>query len=294
MCAAGTHPAWVDHPRPGRGRGLFSRCGLAPSLRRRGRAPGSRGLSTCRQPDHMAPAGHGGMPLGGTRAAASHSTAAALLGLKGFGPDDIHVSGPKNGRRLPAWATFHRLPIPLRGVELVSSIPTSPPWRTLVDLGTVAPSTDVERALDDALRRRLVSLRQLRWAVQSNGRPRHRGTSVLRELLAVRGSGFVPPESELEALLYQIVDASDLPPARRQASIADRRCDLLFEAEGLVIEVDGWETHGSREAFEDDRARDRAMLGRGLRVLRFTWHDLTRRPEAVITEIRASLCQKPR
>src|SRR5207245_7975731 len=101
---------------------------------------------------------------------------------------------------------------------------------------------------------------------------------VLRELVDARKPGYEPPESELEAIFYRLVEASDLPPARRQVGLGARRCDLLFEAEGLVVEVDGWERHGTREAFEDDRARDRAMRRRGLRVLRFTWNDLANRP----------------
>jgi len=224
-------------------------------------------------------------------AAASHSSAAALLGFKGFRTDEIHVSGLRNPQRLPAWAKLHRIAAPVRALVVVRSIPVTPPWRTLVDLGCVAPERDVERALDDALRRRLVSLPQLRWALGSQGRQHHRGTSVLRRLVEARGPDHVPPESDLEAILYRLVEASDLPPARRQAALGERRADLLFEAEGLVVEVDGWETHGTREAFEDDRARDRAMLRRGLRVLRFTWNDLANRPAEVIEEIRGTLHQ---
>ena len=167
----------------------------------------------------------------------------------------------------------------------------TPAWRTLVDLGSAAPEADVERALDEALRRRLASLPQLRWALQSHGREGHRGSAVLQGLVAARSPDRAPPESDLEAVLYSLVEASDLPVATRQAVVGRRRCDLLFEADGLVVEVDGWETHGTREAFEDDRARDRAMVRQGLRVLRFTWDDLTTRPKEVLAEIREGLHQ---
>ena len=226
----------------------------------------------------------------GPSGAASHSTAAALLSLRGFPCDGpVHVSAAKNPQGLPSWVKAHRVSSPLRGLVLVGPIPTTPTWRTLLDLGSVAQVGDVERALDHALHRRLVSLPQLRWAVESNGRAHHRGTAVLARALAVRAPGYEPPESELEAIFYRLIDASDLPTAKRQAGVGDRRCDLLFEAAGLVVEVDGWETHGTREAFEDDRARDRAMVARGLRVLRFTWNDVARNSAAVIDQIRDSL-----
>lgn len=229
----------------------------------------------------------------GPGGAASHSTAAALLGLRGFSCEGrVHISSGKNPQGLPSWVKAHRISSVLRGVVLVGPIPTTPAWRTLVDLGSVAEIPDVERALDHALHRRLVSLPQLRWAVESNGRACHRGTAVLARALAVRAPGYEPPESELEAILYRLIEASDLPPAKRQAGLGDRRCDLLFEAAGLVVEVDGWETHGTRGAFEDDRARDRAMVVSGLHVLRFTWNDVAHNPAMVIDQIRGSLNKK--
>src|SRR5207244_13229596 len=95
----------------------------------------------------------------GPGVAASHSTAAALLSLRGFscaGP--VHISAAKNPQGLPSWVKAHRISGVLRGMVLVGPIPTTPTWRTLVDLGSVAQAADVERALDHALHRRLVSL----------------------------------------------------------------------------------------------------------------------------------------
>ena len=41
-----------------------------------------------------------------------------------------------------------------------------------------------------------------------------------------------------------------------------------------MVELDGFATHGTRAAFEDDRARDRALQTAGYRVLRVTWRQL--------------------
>ena len=46
------------------------------------------------------------------------------------------------------------------------------------------------------------------------------------------------------------------------------------EHERLVVEVDGWESHGTRSAFEDDRARDARLKLLGFDVLRFTWRQV--------------------
>ncbi|WP_294179360.1 DUF559 domain-containing protein [uncultured Schumannella sp.] len=47
------------------------------------------------------------------------------------------------------------------------------------------------------------------------------------------------------------------------------RVDLVIGR--VVIELDGWEHHHSRESFENDRQRDARLTARGYRVLRFTY-----------------------
>ncbi len=44
--------------------------------------------------------------------------------------------------------------------------------------------------------------------------------------------------------------------------------------ESLVVEVDGWEFHRGREAFEHDRGRDRTLLVGGMPSMRFTAREL--------------------
>ena len=67
--------------------------------------------------------------------------------------------------------------------------------------------------------------------------------------------------------------------------------DLAWPEVRLAVEVDGWETHGSREAFQDDRERDALMVAMGWRVLRFTWDDVVKRPGYVLDVIGRALSQ---
>ena len=41
----------------------------------------------------------------------------------------------------------------------------------------------------------------------------------------------------------------------------------------VIVETDGFETHGTRAAFRADRAKDAALTASGYRVLRFTKDD---------------------
>jgi very-short-patch-repair endonuclease len=56
-----------------------------------------------------------------------------------------------------------------------------------------------------------------------------------------------------------------------------------------VVEVDGFRYHSSRRAFERDRLRDSALAGMGFRVMRATWHQIARRPEALVARIAIAL-----
>ena len=56
--------------------------------------------------------------------------------------------------------------------------------------------------------------------------------------------------------------------------------DLHWPAHRLIVELDGYETHRTRAAFEADRQRDAALTADGYRVVRFTW----RTPDAVMRD----------
>jgi hypothetical protein len=236
---------------------------------------------------------------GGGETALSHVAAAALLKLKGFSPGEIHVVSVRQGRHLPDWAHVHRVAQVPSGTGHVRGIRVVPPWITMLEVCAVVPKTTASKALDDALRRRLVTLRQMGWVLATYGGAGHGGSSVLRELLEERsapGTRYVPPESELEDLLYKLVaSAAGLPRAERQYWVWDgtqwRRFDLAWPEVGLAVEVDGWETHGTREAFQDDRERDALMVAIGWRVLRFTWDDVVKRPSYVLDVIGRALSQ---
>ena len=64
---------------------------------------------------------------------------------------------------------------------------------------------------------------------------------------------------------------------------------MLWRSQRLVVEVDGYEHHGPRPAFERDRRRDARLLAAGYRVLRVTWLQIVAEPERIIAVIAAAL-----
>jgi very-short-patch-repair endonuclease len=57
----------------------------------------------------------------------------------------------------------------------------------------------------------------------------------------------------------------------------------------IAIEADGFAVHGTRPAFEDDRARQNRLMLAGWQVLRFTWRQVCRQPESVVDQLRTAV-----
>jgi very-short-patch-repair endonuclease len=55
----------------------------------------------------------------------------------------------------------------------------------------------------------------------------------------------------------------------------------------VIVETDGFATHGHRAAFEADRACGAALQAAGYVVLRFTHRQLTRQPRTVVAQLAA-------
>ena len=101
----------------------------------------------------------------------------------------------------------------------------------------------------------------------------------------------MPSQSDLEHLLFSVLDGKGLPPIDRQVSLPwwerlPHRVDAAIHEWRLVLEADGRAFHTKREDFERDRQRDNLAAAHGYRVMRFTWRMLTGRPEEVLRLVR--------
>jgi very-short-patch-repair endonuclease len=54
----------------------------------------------------------------------------------------------------------------------------------------------------------------------------------------------------------------------------------------VIVETDSFSHHGTRSAFESDRARDARLQALGYRVLRFTYRQVREEPRAVAATLR--------
>lgn len=231
---------------------------------------------------------------GGAGTAASHRAAAALWELEGFREGILECSTDRRIRRGELDLVIHRAT--LRRFEVTSRgrIPVTTPARTLLDLGSVASPDAVERALEDALRKRLTTVSRLTSALERSGGRGRRGTGVLKRLLDPRGSDQAALESALELELRRLLKKARLPEPVRQFEIRDgdsliARVDFAYPELRLAIEADGYRYHSGRSAWQRDVSRRNQIVMQGWRVVNFTSEDLRRRPLEAIAQIRRAL-----
>lgn len=65
--------------------------------------------------------------------------------------------------------------------------------------------------------------------------------------------------------------------------------DIAFVRELLAIEIDGWAWHHSPDRFQRDRTKQNELIAAGWTILRFTWFDLTERPDDVVRQVLGAL-----
>lgn len=230
--------------------------------------------------------------------AVSHRAAAALFGLPGFPEGVLEVTIRRNAEGLGPSVTAHDRPPRRDAIMMLDGIPVMNRLHTFLVLGSVADPALVGTALDAAVDARDVTVQGLRHTLKKHGR-HYRGAEVLAGLLAERGYYRLPPNNNMEAAFLALVLAAGLPAPQRQVEIRGARgwigrVDFVYLEFRLVMELDGFASHGSRDAFQADRERDRKLVADGWRIVRFTWADIQERPQRVVAELRALLAQAGR
>jgi very-short-patch-repair endonuclease len=180
----------------------------------------------------------------------------------------IHVTVPgKDGRtHRDTIRVHHSVTLRPSQVTLRDRIPVTTPSRTLSDLRRVLPVRQFSAALREA------------------------------EFLGLPLDTRLKPDgtrSEMEAAFLRLCRRHRLPRPVVNIRIAGFDVDFLWLERRLAVEVDGWDSHRTRSAFEADRARDTKLKLLGYEVVRFTWRQLTSDPATVAVALR-ELLQRPR
>jgi Protein of unknown function (DUF559)/Transcriptional regulator, AbiEi antitoxin len=188
----------------------------------------------------------------------SHRSAAALWGIRPTAAPRIDVTVPHtSGVRSNAAIIAHR---PRRPVARTSrdGIPVTTPGQTLADLAIALPRRQLEKAAEMA--------EALRLDVRVPAG--HPGAKRLNEAMAHDLTHTT--RSPLEDAFLELCDAHGIPRPLVNTVVEGYEVDFCWPEERLIVETDGHAHHGTRAAFERDRARDARLTALGWRVMRFT------------------------
>ena len=224
-------------------------------------------------------------------AVASHGSAAYLWGLYRYAPEAIDVTAPIRRRAKRSFRVhFSSILEPEDRWEREGLPVTSVP-RTLLDLAVRSVPGQLDRLLERAEERELLDLAAVEaLLVRAGG---HRGRGRLGRALA-----FYRPEpaftrSRFEKSFRRRVQAAGLHTPSMNFNVAGYELDAYWPQYRFAVELDLFETHGTRAAFERDRLRQEELKLLGIEMIRVTKPRLDREPEAVIRNL-ATLLERRR
>jgi very-short-patch-repair endonuclease len=227
----------------------------------------------------------------GPEATLSHWSAAALWGIRPNSRERIDVTIPHRSRSSDL-IRRHISQVPTDERTIEEGIPVTSVPRTIFDMAATEPVDVIQSMLREAefleLRDRL-SL----WDLIERY-PGKRGVRKVRlalERLKEEPEG--RKRSKLEERFDPFLRQHRLPLPRFNDWITAGgkrfQVDCHWPGTGQIVELDGWQGHGTKSAFREDRARDRKLKVAGYSVTHLTWNQLDDEPEAVASDLRVLL-----
>ena len=219
----------------------------------------------------------------------SHRSAAWLWGLIPTAPREPEVTVAARGNRRSGLQVHRVWSLPGEERTTYEGLPVTSVARTLVDLAGTTSGKGLSRVVDRARRRGKLDLEAIDRSLAR--RPRSFVTERLEEALRLyRRPVFDRARSEL--LFLDAIHDAGLPAPRINTWEEGCEIDAYWEAERFAVEVDGWEAHGGREAFESDRLRQEDLKLAGIDSIRITARRIEQEPQAVARRLKLLLSRR--
>lgn len=196
------------------------------------------------------------------------SSAASRLGLDILNPpDQTHVAVAHNNSRTHEGAIVHRTG---HAEGWLVSVPEA-----LVHALGCLPAVEALIMVDSGLRNGGLTKSDLRTRIIGPDSVRRRGLLDLADAKA---------GSVIETVARLAIQSAGLP-VQSQVYIPDvGRVDLVIDG-WLVIEIDGYAHHSSRDEFRNDRRRANLLAEKGFVLLRFSYEDVMHRSAQMVAQI---------
>lgn len=222
----------------------------------------------------------------------SHRSAAELWGLRHYREGPIHVTLPCKSRHVPGIRRHSSRALPPDEVTVEDGIPVTSVPRTIFDCAAGGDVDLVENLLREAEYRELFDRLSLPHLLARYPR-RHGCRAVKLAIVRVEESPSGTSRSRLEERFLPFLRAHHLPIPHLNEWIVveDKRykVDCRWPGTKEIVELDGWQGHGTRSAFRADRERDRRLRVAGYGLTRVSWAQLNEEPAAIAADLRTLL-----
>jgi Transcriptional regulator, AbiEi antitoxin len=224
----------------------------------------------------------------GPGAVLSYESAFVLWGFASEWRFPLHVTTPTRHKR-PGIVTHEAPGLTRTDIRTQLGVRTTSPARTLLDCAPELPDRQLRRAAAHARREGLIHAAGLLDLLERNRR--HPGA----QKLAATMTDQAPTRSDFEDAFLVFCAHHGLPTPLVNIRIAGHEVDAFFPDHGLIVELDGWDFHRGRDAFEGDRDRAADTLAEtDTPTLHITWERMTTRGEREAERLRRILARRAR
>jgi hypothetical protein len=224
----------------------------------------------------------------------ARESALALWGLPGFdlGPVHVVVRRRVNRRDTIDGVVEHSTRDLLESqITDTQGLPITTPIRAIFDIAATAHPKKVERALDNAWARGLVTYALLHRTLDELGDRGRTGLTLMRELAEARPADYRPPGSSTESRVNEILERAGERTLRRQVDRGTQsawvgRVDLVDDELPFSVEVQSELFHGSVLDRRNDQLRIAGLRSSGHEVVEIWDTEVWRNPRKVLSDIR--------
>ncbi|HKF81737.1 MAG TPA: type IV toxin-antitoxin system AbiEi family antitoxin domain-containing protein [Solirubrobacterales bacterium] len=221
----------------------------------------------------------------------SHVSAAWLWDLAKVSPLPASVTTPIHRRLRPPIRLHEARFIADEDLASREGIPVTSVSRTLLDLAATVRFDWLEKLVERSEEKEVFDLRAVEdLLARTVG---HHGHKRLRRAIALyKPTSFT--RSGLEKRFLELVIQAGLPQPHTNYVEHGFELDCYWPEHRFVVELDVFETHGTRAAFERDRKRQEDLLLVGIAMTRVTGPRLEREPDEVIRRVARLLTDRER
>ncbi|HEX3615031.1 MAG TPA: type IV toxin-antitoxin system AbiEi family antitoxin domain-containing protein, partial [Solirubrobacteraceae bacterium] len=227
-------------------------------------------------------AAHGALLAGGDRCALAGGCGLVLWGVWRYWPKRLEIV--LAGDRRPTGLIVYRSATLLqRDITTLQGLRVTSAARTMLDNAERLTPKQLARAINELRLRDVLTIDQLADVLARN--PTHPAVTLLQPHLE-----FAQPEptrSGLEDMFLPLLRKHGLPTPEINVQVVGYRVDAYFPEHCLIVELDGWKHHRTRERFLEDRRQDFAILAAtGIPTVRLPYDDVG---DATIPQLRTVL-----